>query len=163
MVDGNQLCDLGHGTNDGEYGLAHQALRVHLILDTDEANPQVMKFIQGIEEVGHTARKAIELPHQHTVKGMAACGLHQRLELRPPLLAARDGERDPIARQRCIELYGYRCSVCKFTLEEVYGEIGREFIHVHHLRPLSGIAEEYEIDPVEDLRPVCPNCHAMLH
>jgi predicted HNH restriction endonuclease len=34
---------------------------------------------------------------------------------------------------------------------------------VHHLRPLSGIAEEYEIDPVEDLRPVCPNCHAMLH
>ena len=72
-------------------------------------------------------------------------------------------ERDPIARQRCIEHYGYQCSVCQCDFEEVYGEIGRGFIHVHHLRPLSGIAEEYEIDPVADLRPVCPNCHAMLH
>jgi predicted HNH restriction endonuclease len=34
---------------------------------------------------------------------------------------------------------------------------------VHHLRPISEIAEEYEVDPVKDLRPVCPNCHAMIH
>jgi len=68
-------------------------------------------------------------------------------------------ERDPIARDRCIERYGCRCSVCQLTLEEVYGEIGRDFIHVHHLRPLSDIAEEYEVDPIAELRPVCPNCH----
>lgn len=37
------------------------------------------------------------------------------------------------------------------------------FIHVHHLRPLSLIGNESEVDPVEDLRPVCPNCHAVLH
>ncbi|MDB9470225.1 hypothetical protein PN480_18680 [Dolichospermum circinale CS-1225] len=23
--------------------------------------------------------------------------------------------------------------------------------------------EEYEVDPIKDLRPVCPNCHAMIH
>ncbi len=44
-----------------------------------------------------------------------------------------------------------------------YGQIGEGFIHVHHLKPLSEIGQEYEVDPIEDLRPVCPNCHAMLH
>src|ERR1043166_6837191 len=29
---------------------------------------------------------------------------------------------------------------------------------VLHLQPLSGISEEYEVDPIADLRPVCPNC-----
>jgi 5-methylcytosine-specific restriction enzyme A len=34
---------------------------------------------------------------------------------------------------------------------------------VHHLRPLSEIGEEYLLNPEEDLRPVCANCHSMLH
>ena len=37
------------------------------------------------------------------------------------------------------------------------------FIHVHHLRQLSEIRKEYLVDPIKDLRPVCPNCHAVLH
>lgn len=47
--------------------------------------------------------------------------------------------------------------------EKMYGEIGRGFIHVHHIVPISTIGEEYKIDPIKDLVPVCPNCHAMLH
>lgn len=47
--------------------------------------------------------------------------------------------------------------------KKVYGEIGRGFIHVHHKVPLSSIGKEYELDPIKDLVPVCPNCHAMLH
>ncbi len=72
-------------------------------------------------------------------------------------------ERNQKARQQCIEKYGYKCSICKFDFEKTYGEIGKNFIHVHHLKPLSEIKEQYEINPIEDLRPVCPNCHAMLH
>jgi len=72
-------------------------------------------------------------------------------------------ERDPYARERCIKYYGFECSVCGFNFEKEYGEIGKEFIHVHHLTPLSEIKGEYEVDPIKDLRPVCPNCHAMLH
>jgi 5-methylcytosine-specific restriction protein A len=34
---------------------------------------------------------------------------------------------------------------------------------VHHLKSLAEIGAEYELDPVRDLRPVCPNCHAMIH
>tara|TARA_B110000037_G_scaffold155751_1_gene175626 strand:- start:1922 stop:2146 length:225 start_codon:yes stop_codon:yes gene_type:complete len=40
---------------------------------------------------------------------------------------------------------------------------GKEFIHVHHLKEIATIAQKYQVDPVNDLRPVCPNCHAMLH
>jgi hypothetical protein len=72
-------------------------------------------------------------------------------------------ERDHGARQRCIEHYGSRCFVCGFDFKEVYGELGSGFIHVHHLRPLSEIRKKYVVDPVSDLRPVCPNCHAMIH
>jgi len=72
-------------------------------------------------------------------------------------------ERDSKARQKCIDYYGSSCSVCNFNFGEVFGEMGEGFIHVHHLRPISEIGEEYEIDPVIDLRPVCPNCHAMIH
>lgn len=72
-------------------------------------------------------------------------------------------ERDPEARQLCIEHHGWRCAVCKFDFEERYGELGRGFIHVHHLKPLSETQRPHEISPIDDLRPVCPNCHAMLH
>lgn len=72
-------------------------------------------------------------------------------------------ERDPRARKKCIEHYGFNCFVCGFNFEKKYGEIGKSFIHVHHLKPLALTDGEYEIDPIDDLRPVCPNCHAMLH
>lgn len=72
-------------------------------------------------------------------------------------------ERDPRARQACLQLHGSFCSICGFDFETTYGEIGKGFIHVHHLRQLSEIGEAYEVDPLRDLMPVCPNCHAMLH
>lgn len=72
-------------------------------------------------------------------------------------------ERNTDARVKCIAHWGYSCSVCGFDFQKVYGEIGRNFIHVHHLIPLSEIGRSYQINPIQDLRPVCPNCHAMLH
>ncbi len=72
-------------------------------------------------------------------------------------------ERNSQARIECIKHYGTKCSICSFDFEKIYGEIGKDFIHVHHIKPLSEINEQYKINPIEDLRPVCPNCHAMLH
>jgi len=72
-------------------------------------------------------------------------------------------ERNQEARNKCIDFYGYNCSICEFNFEKVYGDLGKSFIHVHHIKPLSEISQEYEVDPIKDLIPVCPNCHAMLH
>lgn len=72
-------------------------------------------------------------------------------------------ERSPAARAKCLAHHGYACVVCSFDFESAYGELGRHYIHVHHLVPLAEIRAEYVVDPVRDLVPVCPNCHAMIH
>ncbi len=72
-------------------------------------------------------------------------------------------ERNPEARRQCISHYGARCSICGFDFFEVYGEVGKDFVHVHHLKQISEVGETYKIDPINDLRPICPNCHAILH
>jgi 5-methylcytosine-specific restriction protein A len=72
-------------------------------------------------------------------------------------------ERNPAARAKCLAHHGYKCAVCSFDFEEFYGSIGQNFIHVHHKVPLSEVGREYVLDPIEDLIPICPNCHAMIH
>jgi hypothetical protein len=72
-------------------------------------------------------------------------------------------ERSIVARNKCISHYGAKCVICEMDFSKVYGAIGEGFIHVHHLVEISTIKKEYKVNPVTDLRPVCPNCHAMLH
>ena len=72
-------------------------------------------------------------------------------------------ERSHEARKQCLEHHGYECICCGVLMADRYGALGRDYIHVHHLVPLGEIGEGYEVDPVTDLVPVCPNCHAMLH
>lgn len=73
-------------------------------------------------------------------------------------------ERNPIARKRCIEKYGYICQICNMDFEKKYGELGKGFIHIHHIVPISTKKGEiHKINPENSLIPVCPNCHAMLH
>jgi len=72
-------------------------------------------------------------------------------------------ERNSEARRRCIEYHGSICCICGFDFGKVYGEIAEGFIHVHHITPFSKIRKEYEVDPIQDLRPVCANCHAVIH
>ena len=72
-------------------------------------------------------------------------------------------ERNRLNRELCLLNKGYRCSICGFDFEDLYGNIGKHFIHVHHIIPVSQIGPDYIINPVKDLIPVCPNCHAMLH
>jgi hypothetical protein len=72
-------------------------------------------------------------------------------------------ERNPKARATCLAHYGNSCYVCKFNFDDAYGSVGNGFIHVHHLKEISSIGKEYSVDPINDLRPLCPNCHAMVH
>ena len=72
-------------------------------------------------------------------------------------------ERNPVARARCLAEHGTSCVVCGFNFGNTYGAEAEGYIHVHHLVQLSDISEDYEVDPIQDLRPVCPNCHALIH
>jgi hypothetical protein len=75
-------------------------------------------------------------------------------------------ERDPEARAACLRHYGTSvCQICGFDFARVYGSIGLDFIHVHHLRPVANLGQSggAVVHPEADMLPVCPNCHAMLH
>ena len=65
-------------------------------------------------------------------------------------------ERDLDARRECIEHYGAACAACKFDFEVVYGDRGKDFIHVHHHQRISTRGGRYRVDPIQDLVPVCP-------
>jgi 5-methylcytosine-specific restriction protein A len=72
-------------------------------------------------------------------------------------------ERDPEARRACIAHRGTSCAACGFSFEVTYGEVGADFIHVHHVVPASQVGGAYQLDPLTDLVPLCANCHAMAH
>ncbi len=74
-------------------------------------------------------------------------------------------ERDPKLREICLAHHGVACVVCgvKFAKEFPTIEQARDFIHVHHLRPLSEVTVAHRVDPVADMVPLCPNCHGVAH
>lgn len=72
-------------------------------------------------------------------------------------------ERNPELRRRCIEFHGWRCKGCGLDFKGKYGELGVDFIEVHHLYPISQTECEHDVDPRKDLVPLCANCHAMIH
>jgi 5-methylcytosine-specific restriction protein A len=78
-------------------------------------------------------------------------------------ISANRYERSRYNRTLCINFHGTKCKVCGMNFEDVFGQLGKGFIHVHHVTPVSMMGDNYIINPIKDLVPVCPNCHAMLH
>ena len=72
--------------------------------------------------------------------------------------------RSQALRQACIDIYGYQCQCCGLVFSDLYGEeLGGEFIEVHHLKMISTYDESKPDDYVENLVPLCSNCHSMIH
>lgn len=118
-----------------------------------EMLPQVA---EALELLGWVRPPGQALPDEITIHGRLIEGSVCRV-------VVNAYERNAIARKKCIEHYGPTCVVCGFNFGAVYGPIAEGFIHVHHLKPLCDIGEEYDVDPIVDLRPVCANCHAVIH
>ncbi len=72
-------------------------------------------------------------------------------------------ERNPKLRSEAKKIHGYSCKACGFNFEEKYGELGNEYIEVHHKKPLSYVNEEVLVNPKTDLVVLCSNCHKMIH
>ena len=58
------------------------------------------------------------------------------------------------------EQHGSICEICQFDFAKTYGSHGEGFIEMHHLFPMHNGRRK---TTTEDLRPVCANCHRMLH
>ena len=59
------------------------------------------------------------------------------------------------------------CQICSFDFEKVYGDLGKGFIEIHHIKPIyqfdSTDNEKFMSQAIKNLIPVCSNCHRMIH
>lgn len=69
-------------------------------------------------------------------------------------------ERDKKLREAALKEFGYTCRVCGLNFETIYGDIGKNFIEVHHTVPISFGERESNY---KNLQPLCSNCHRMIH
>ena len=72
-------------------------------------------------------------------------------------------ERNSSNRAEAIKIHGTKCMACGFDFEATYGEIGKDFIEVHHTKPLYSLEQEILVNPQTDLVCLCSNCHRMIH
>ena len=127
-------------------------------LFTEEERAEASRRIESLPS--YTKRKAVP-PESNHPEELQETERYTEGAVRSVIVNAY--ERDAKARAACLAKHGYRCIVCRIDFSDVYGEIGKGFIHVHHRKPLAAIRAEYTVNPRSDLVPVCPNCHAMLH
>jgi len=136
------------------------------IIDVSDRLPKTGQIITVTEDMLRDA-KASERPSGVESEYSA---IPEEVDVTAPLyegavrrIAVNAYERSSAAREKCILHYGCRCAACGLTLAEKYGESAQGLIHVHHVRQLSDVNAKYQVDPVQDLRPVCPTCHAIIH
>ena len=138
-----------------------------------QAADKHIEYYEGLKNTTMRDTRSVVSQHKKIIKHLHASiypdEINETNEIKPIYEGAKKSvtinvyERDAAARDKCIKHYGCCCMVCNFDFVSVYGDIGKNFIHVHHLIPLADIEKEYVVNPIEDLVPVCPNCHAMLH
>lgn len=80
-------------------------------------------------------------------------------------------ERSKKLRDQAIKYYKtddkIKCHACCFDFENFYGEYGKDFIEIHHEKPVyqynGDDIEKTITDALENVKPICPNCHRMIH
>ena len=128
-----------------DYELSYFETELHAWLKNH--NRVIKPFPQFEQEIIHNT----DLPSEMLIEGAMRDILTNRYE------------RNKKARARCIAHYGTACQICGIDFGAVYGEAFSGKIEVHHRKPLNEIREDYVVDPIKDLVPVCPNCHMVIH
>lgn len=84
------------------------------------------------DTIGHAYPDELTVPEQYT-------------EGARKLITVNAYERSAEARKACIRHHGTVCKGCEFDFGKTYGDLGKDFIHVHHIRPLTTIRESYKL------------------
>lgn len=72
-------------------------------------------------------------------------------------------ERSSLLRSKALLYHAYTCVVCGFNFKNIYGDLGKDFIEVHHIVPISENQTKVSVNPQTDLTVLCANCHRMIH
>lgn len=148
--------------NEQSRGLLREVIRLYVGYLNSKKHPLAEKEKKGRKKKGPTGPK----PQNTTLITEAKPAIpkpesYDKLEGKKHEATVTKYERDQGNRNECIAHFGYVCQVCGMNFEQAYGELGKNFIEVHHLHPVS--QGERPVDPIIDLIPLCSNCHSMIH
>lgn len=150
--------DLINGEDDRRYSRALKLLQAYygskyLPVRKLKSNPRVKKNLVAVIETH---------PSPEPQSDTEASTTHTEGARKEMAMERAYRNRD--ARNECIRIWGAQCQVCGMRFKDYYGDMpGEEFIEVHHLIPISTRDTEYQIDPTQELVPLCSNCHSMIH
>ena len=138
-----------------EYDTAKLPSDEQLVQDLEEA----LRLYRELSRAGGSAsedemlRDAEEAGAGATLKEAKRYRLHRSIE------------RQAGNSKKVKDAQGTTCKGCDRNLRDVYGKTADGLIHAHHLKPLSKLEadEEVELDPIKDFAVLCPNCHAVIH
>lgn len=144
--------------------------RFEVFIDGTWAGPFSVKEIWHIIQDGRVsltdyARDRTTSAFNQLVQFPEITALFTELAVANSVKNMKQYKRTKKEREECINFHGTFCAVCGFSFEQAFGEIGKDYIEVHHLKPVAQFASSPVriVNPVADLRPVCANCHRMLH
>lgn len=90
-----------------------------------------------------------------------------KAEIKSSIIRKRSAKLRDAAIQYYTENGKIVCSACGFDFSEVYGEYGEGYIQIHHEKPIFQYSNEgfasYISEAVKGVKPLCPNCHCMIH
>ena len=147
----DKLSDLNIINENRSYVTLYSNQIIDINNDNTSIKNAVISFLDSIDDIEAIALKEKEDNNYLYEEG----SMYESLDTKY--------ERNVAARNKCLEYYGTKCMICGYDSKKIFGENTKPIIEVHHIVPISYIKEEYEVDPIKDLIPVCPNCHAFIH
>lgn len=148
-------------TGDGEDFLAHGEEAMEYLAQNRFDYDDARSVVAAVESTRSKKRRVIVYSEEATASEGRA--------------ARRDGTaraRSRRLRDAAISHYALPdgrvvCHACGFDFLETYGELGEGYIQIHHESPLCQYSDEgfeqYIPEAVKKMKPLCANCHCMLH
>jgi 5-methylcytosine-specific restriction protein A len=95
------------------------------------------------------------LPDQYEgEEGGVIISLHKRYERDPRVMSAKRKAAEAVGK--------LACEVGDFDFQATYGELGADFIEIHHIKPVHSMVPGTKTK-LSDLALLCSNCHRMAY
>lgn len=148
-------------TDEGERYLAENIKQIEYLFSNKFTSSEVVDVVTAIENTSGKKRKVYVYSEDDMVSEGKAVSKKTIIKKR-----SRKLRMAAIKHYRKSDGKIY-CAACGFCFEDKYGDIGKDFIEIHHENPVYQYSddgfEEYIAEAVKKVRPLCANCHRMIH
>jgi len=156
-ISGNGLHEI---TREGQQYLEENMDLIEYLLSNNFKYEDIKQSFDNVSEAEETRRKIITFDENL----MITEGTRRNRNIS---LYERSKELRDIAVQRYTIGGRIKCSSCTFNFYDFYGEIGKDYIEIHHIKPVFQFVDEDKTvfleRALQNIIPTCSNCHRIIH